>query len=83
MAWHLLFGGTMRYSRLLSTAVACVALSACGGNNETVRSPEGEHSAEHANDAAERAEDKADRAADKAEDAAKDADKAEKETETK
>jgi len=62
---------------LTSTAIACLALNACGGSNEPAKSADAsEHAADKANDAADKAEDKADKAEDKAEDAAHDADKA-------
>lgn len=73
------FRRAMRNPLLLtSTAIACLALNACGGSNEPAKSADdSEHAAEKAGDAADRAEDKADKAADKAEDAASDANKAE------
>jgi len=62
---------------LTSTAIACFALTACGGSSEPAKSPDdSEHAAEKASDAADKAEDKADKAADKADEAAHDADKA-------
>jgi len=84
-SWHAscLTARTMRNPLLLtSTAIACFALTACGGNSEPAKSPD-DSAAEKASDAADRAEDRADKAADKASDAASDADKAEKENEAK
>jgi len=69
---------TMRNPLLLTSAIACFALTACGGSNEPAKSPDdSEHAAEKASDAADKAEDKADKAADKADEAASDANKAE------
>src|SRR4051812_37746377 len=76
-SWHAgCFGPLMRNPLLLTSAIACFALTACGGSNESAKSA---NNAEKANDAAEKAEDKADKAADKANDAASDANKAENE----
>jgi len=80
LARQLLIALTMRNPLLLTSAIACLALTACGGSNEPAKSADdSEHAAEKAGDAADKAEDKADKAADKADEAASDAAKAEKE----
>ena len=71
----------MRNPLLLTSALTCLALSACGGSNESAKSAN--DSADKANEAAEKAEDRADKAEDRANDAASDADKAEKENNAK
>ena len=74
----------MRNPLLLTSAITCLALTACGGSNEPAKSADdSQHAAEKANDAAEKAEDRAEKAEDKANDAASDANKAEKESEAK
>ena len=84
LARQLLSRSPMRNPLLLTSAIAFLALTACGGSSEPAKSPDdSEHAAEKASDAADKAEDKADKAADKASDAASDADKAEKEKESK
>ena len=79
LARRLLSGSTMRNPLLLTSAIACFALTACGGSSEPAKSPDdSDRAAEKASDAAEKAEDKADKAADKADDAAHDANEAAK-----
>ena len=80
LARQLLMALTMRNPLLLTSAIACFALTACGGSNEPAKSPDdSEHAAEKASDAADKAEDNANKAADKADEAASDASKAEQE----
>jgi hypothetical protein len=70
----------MRNPLLLTSAITCLALTACGGSNEPAKSADdSEHAADRANDAADKAEDRADKAEDKANDAASDANKAQNE----